>query len=105
MIQISELAVIGNSEFVLGFELIGLNVFEAETAEKLKESFLKCLNDKNIGIIVTNDKSLEKLEPNIKRQVENSINPVLVVLSEKQVAQENLREMIKKAIGIDLLSK
>ncbi|MEM3373597.1 MAG: V-type ATP synthase subunit F [Candidatus Woesearchaeota archaeon] len=95
----------GNSEFVLGFELIGLNVYEAETSDKLKEYFLKCLNDKNIGIIVTNDKTLQKLEPNIKKQVENSLSPVLVVLSDKPGAQENLREMIKKAIGIDLWSK
>ncbi|MEM4397542.1 MAG: V-type ATP synthase subunit F [Candidatus Woesearchaeota archaeon] len=101
----AELAVIGDSEFVLGFELIGLNVYEADSSEKLKESFLKAMNDKNIGIIVTNDKSLQKLEPNIKRQVENSVNPVLVVLSDKSGAQENLREMIKKAIGIDLWSK
>jgi V/A-type H+/Na+-transporting ATPase subunit F len=102
----TELAVIGNNEFVMGFELIGLSkVFEAETAEKIKYSFTKAMGDQNIGIIVTNDAAIEKLEGNFRRQVESSITPVVVVLSSKGGAQENLREMIKKAIGIDLWNK
>jgi vacuolar-type H+-ATPase subunit F/Vma7 len=101
----AELAVIGDSEFVMGFELIGIKVFEGDTREKLKSFYASAINDRGIGIIVTNDKSIEKLDLNFRRQVENSISPVVVVVSASSAGQENLREMIKKAIGIDLWSK
>ena len=102
----SELAVVGESEFVMGFMLIGIKrIFEGDTREKLKDAYTAALNDKSIGIIVTNDKAIDKMEYNFKRIVENSITPVVVVLSTSSSAQENLREMIKKAIGIDLWNK
>ena len=102
----SELAVVGDSEFVMGFQLIGIKkVFEGETKQDLKEKFSQALKDLNIGIIVTNDSSIKKLDQNFRHNVENSITPVVVVLSIDAFAQDNLRDMIKKAIGIDLLAR
>ena len=104
MIKITELAIVGNSEFVMGFELIGIKkIFEGETKEQLKDRFSNALADSKIGIVVTNDKAVNKLDSATRRQVENSVTPVVVVLSTESFAQENLRDMIKKAIGIDLL--
>jgi V/A-type H+-transporting ATPase subunit F len=106
VIKISELAVIGDNEFLMGFELIGIKkTYEGETKEKIREHFSSAMNDRNVGVIVTNDKSLERLEQNYRKQVENSISPVVVVLSTKAGAQDNLRDLIKKSIGIDLWSK
>jgi len=104
---VAELAVVGNSEFVRGFELIGIKkIFEGESREAIKLAFDTALKDYNVGIIVTNNIALDKLEHNFRRQVENSVTPVTVVLtSATGGAQENLREMIKKAIGIDLWNK
>ena len=102
----SELAVVGDSEFVMGFQLIGIKkIFEGETRQELKEKFTQALRDLNVGIIVTNDSSIKKLDQNFRRNVENSITPVVVVLSIDAFAQDNLRDMIKKAIGIDLLAR
>lgn len=102
----SELAVVGDSEFVMGFQLIGIKkIFEGETRQELKEKFTQALRDINVGIIVTNDSSIKKLDQNFRRNVENSITPVVVVLSIDAFAQDNLRDMIKKAIGIDLLAR
>ncbi len=102
----SELAVVGDSEFVMGFQLIGIKkIFEGETKQDLKEKFTQALKDLNIGIIVTNDNAIKKLDQNFRHNVENSITPVVVVLSIDAFAQDNLRDMIKKAIGIDLLAR
>ena len=91
---------------VMGFELIGIKkIFEGESKITLKECYTDALKDPNVGIIVTNDKSLDRIEPSFRRKVENSITPVTVVLSTSTGAQENLRKMIKKAIGIDLWNK
>lgn len=102
----SELAVVGDNEFVMGFELIGIrNIYEGESREKVKDCFSSAMANKEIGIIVTSESALDKLDPSFRRTIENSITPVVVVLSTKPGANDNLREMIKKAIGIDLWSK
>ncbi|MCM2325748.1 MAG: V-type ATP synthase subunit F [Candidatus Woesearchaeota archaeon] len=102
----TEMAVVGNSEFVMGFQLIGIKkVFEGESSVQLKACFQDAMRDTAVGIIVTNDKALEKLDASFRRNVENSITPVTVVLSTNAGAQDNLRDMIKKAIGIDLWNK
>ena len=102
----SELAVVGDSEFIMGFQLIGIKkIFEGETRQELRECYTQALNDFNIGIIVTNNTAIQKLDPYFRRNVENSITPVVVVLSIDEFAQDNLRDMIKKAIGIDLLAR
>jgi vacuolar-type H+-ATPase subunit F/Vma7 len=101
----AELVVIGDNEFVMGFELIGLNSFDGDTKEKLKALYMDAINNKEVGIIVTNDRSIEKIEPSFRRLMENSVSPVVVVVSASSAGQENLRDMIKKAIGIDLWSK
>ncbi len=101
----ADLCVIGNSEFVMGFELIGVKSFEAETGDKLSEIYVKALSDPSIGIIVTNQASLNKVGNTLKKKIINSISPVTVVLSTEEGGQDNIREMIKKAIGIDLLGK
>ena len=99
----TELAVIGSNEFIMGFELIGIKqIFEANTENKLKNTLNDVMNNPNIGIIVIDDKSLSKLNEGFRKKVENSITPVTVVLSEKDMPQSNLKELIKKSIGIDL---
>jgi V/A-type H+/Na+-transporting ATPase subunit F len=101
----AEIAVIGDSEFALGFELIGIKkIVEAESRSSVFSAFSTLMKE-DVGIIVTNDKTIEKLDANFRRSVENSVTPIVVILSEKAVAQDNLRELIKKAIGIDILSK
>ena len=60
-------------------------------------------NFPQIRVDLTNEKALEKDDPNFRRNVENSISPVTVVLSTDMAAQQNLRDMIRKAIGIDLM--
>ena len=100
-----EVAVVGDSELAMGFKLIGIKkIFEAESKEDLKSNFKKALED-DVGVIITNDKAIEKLDQRFRRKVESSISPIIVVLSKESGASENLREMIKKAIGIDLWNK
>lgn len=102
----AELAVVGDNEFVMGFQLIGIKkVFEGESKPELKKCFEDSLKDEKIGIVVTNDKALSKLDSSTRRQVENSVTPVVVTLSLSSFAQDNLRDMIKKAIGIDLMNR
>ncbi|MFH2021507.1 MAG: V-type ATP synthase subunit F [archaeon] len=97
---------VGDNDFVLGFKLIGIRrIYKGSTAEELRGVFSSVISDKSIGILVTDEQSISKLDPVYRKTVENSISPVVVVLSKNDSGQQNLRDLIKKAIGIDLMAK
>ena len=94
-----EIAVIGDEEFTLGFQLAGVKkVFNPEDySEKIKE----LVKRDDLGILVTQDRDLKQLPKRIRGEVENSVEPVVVSLSET-AESERLQEKIKKAIGADI---
>jgi vacuolar-type H+-ATPase subunit F/Vma7 len=94
----SELAVIGDSTFTLGFRLTGIKRVVNIKEEKDMSGLL---NDKGLGIVITNQHTFDSFSEQLKEDVTNSIQPVAVVVSDKP--QEELRNMIIKAIGVDLL--
>ncbi len=95
-----KLAVMGNEEFVLGFQLAGIrNVFKVSKnplndVEEIKKK-------KDIGIVIIEENILENMDPHDRSDIEDSISPVFVQLSEI-AEQESLRKLIKKSIGVDL---
>lgn len=57
-----EIAVIGNSEFILGFRLAGITkTYAAESDEKVVEYVHKVLDDGKIGILVLNSSDMAKI--------------------------------------------
>ena len=100
-----EIAVVGDSEFAMGFQLIGIKkVFLGSTSHDIKSCFEEAMSP-DIGLVVTNDRAVSKLDPISRKRVESSVSPIILILSKESMAQENLRDMIKKAIGIDLMNR
>ena len=94
------LAVIGTSEFIVGFNLAGItNTFEA--TDNPLDDINKCKKIEGIGIVVIEESVLEKLDAHDKLAVEDSVEPVFIPIS-KEATQEGLRRLIKKSIGVDL---
>ncbi|QZY00174.1 V-type ATP synthase subunit F [Halobaculum rubrum] len=102
-----EIAVIGSPEFTTGFRLAGVrkceNVPDDEKDERLDEAVEETLADDGVGIVVMLDEDLEHLSRTVRRDVEGSVEPVLVTLGGG--AGSGLREQIKRAIGIDLMDE
>ncbi|MFC6787552.1 V-type ATP synthase subunit F [Halobaculum halobium] len=102
-----EIAVIGSPEFTTGFRLAGVrkceNVPEAEKDDRLDEAVEGTLADEDVGIVVMRDEDLDHLSRTVRRDVEGSVEPVLVTLGGG--AGSGLREQIKRAIGIDLMDE
>lgn len=95
-----KLAVVGGSEFVVGFQLAGIKDAIEVTNNYFNE--LKNLkNRKNIGIIVVDERIMEKLDAHQKTEIEASVDPVFIPLSTKS-EQDSLKRLIKKSIGVDL---
>lgn len=95
-----EIAVAGASKFVLGFQLTGIRhtyEIEANPYQKLKE----IMSNEKIGIIIAEESIIKKLDEHDRNEIESSVRPVMIVLSE-EANSESLRKMIRKSIGIDL---
>ena len=103
-----EIAVVGSPEFTTGFRLAGVrkfaNVPDEEKDEQLDDAVTETLADEDIGIVVMHDDDLEYLSRDVRKDVETSVEPVVVTLG-GGAGSGSLREQIKRAIGIDLMEQ
>jgi V/A-type H+-transporting ATPase subunit F len=101
-----EIAVVGSPDFTTGFRLAGVRRFEnvpdADKDEQLDDAVESVLDDENVGIVVMHDEDTEYLSRTVRQRVETSVEPVVVTLG-GGTGSGNLREQIKRAIGIDLM--
>ncbi|HJJ36325.1 MAG TPA: V-type ATP synthase subunit F [Methanocorpusculum sp.] len=97
-----EIAVIGKKDFVIGFQLAGIQkTYSAETPDQLAEVIQKVMDDANVGILVLQATDLESLPRRLQVIIENSVRPTIVTLG-GQEAGLSLRERIKRSVGVDL---
>lgn len=94
-----EFAVLGSEEFVLGFRLAGVRRIYAAQPDEMEPKLLDLINDSSIGILAVNSSEMSKVSANARRRAMESISPVII-----QVGGEegDLREKVKRAIGVDL---
>ncbi|MEM3781556.1 MAG: V-type ATP synthase subunit F [Candidatus Micrarchaeaceae archaeon] len=100
-----KIAIIGNELLCTGFELAGVDdTYLATTAEQAQNSVKELLNRQDIGIIGIGSGLLKDIEPSLLRKLEISAMPIVVALPDygEPVAEDELRGLIIRAIGIDL---
>ena len=97
-----EIAVIGNSEFILGFRLAGIRkTYAAENDDKLQECVNSVLADGQVGILVLNSSDMERLPRRLRTTLENSVKPTVIALGGEEGGL-SMREKIKRSVGVDL---
>ena len=97
-----EIAVIGNSEFILGFRLAGIRkTYAAENDEKRNEYITSVLQDVQVGILVLNNSDLEKIPRRLRTTLENSVRPTVIAIGAEEGGL-TMRERIKRSVGVDL---
>jgi len=94
----SKIVVFGNEEFVLGFELVGIETYLIEELEEIISN-----KESDIGIVVISSDDYEKLSLRIKNTISKLLKPIVVILSEDDIKGNSLREKIISAMGVDLL--
>ena len=98
-----EIAVIGNSEFILGFRLAGIRkTFAAENDEKLVEHITSVLADNDVAILVLNSSDMEKVPRKLRATLENSVRPTVIAIGGDEEGGLSMREKIKRSVGVDL---
>ncbi len=94
-----EIAVIGSDEFVLGFRLAGVRRVFVANPDNYQEKMLEAMSQPSIGILAVDAKDLDNLSFTVRHKVMDSIQPVVVPVGGDQ---SDLREKVKRAIGVDL---
>lgn len=87
---------IGEEEFTLGFELVGIPGHRIEELETL-------LNEQNAGIVILSQQDYDKQDKRLQQRIDQSIKPIVVILSEEDIKGGHLRDAVIRALGVDVL--
>ena len=97
-----EIAVIGSSEFVLGFRLAGVRkTYPVESDEKLAEYITRVLDDGTVGILVLQSRDMNRIPRRLQTTLENSVKPTVIAVGAEEGGL-SMRERIKRSVGVDL---
>ena len=99
-----QVAVVGNQEFVLGFQLAGVEKAFPLPKDTAENTLKELMTHEDIGLIIIEEKSLDSLSEEMREIVSDSIEPVFLTITEKD-ENEEMRRLIKKSIGVDLWDK
>jgi V/A-type H+-transporting ATPase subunit F len=97
-----EIAVVGNSEFVIGFRLAGIKrIYAADRDEKFIEHVTSILGSDDVGILVLKGSDMERLPPRLRTTLEESVKPTVIAIGGEEGGL-SMRERIKRSVGVDL---
>ena len=96
-----EIAVVGTTEFTLGFQLAGVTrLHHPADLEETAKVLRSLLNQIEVGIIVIDSADLTQMPERLRQQVSDSITPTVLGIGTEE--DNTLRESIKSALGVDL---
>lgn len=104
----SKILVLGDAALVSGFSLAGIETTIQTSETSFQSDLEKALANPEFGIIVVPEMYLSKLNWQLKRKLETLAYPVLVPMpdySGNSVEGDQIRSMIKRALGFDLGKK
>jgi V/A-type H+-transporting ATPase subunit F len=96
-----EIAVVGNSDFAIGFRLAGIRKTYDVTSSDIESKIQSVLSDKNVAILIVHNDDLRMLFPHIRQILDDSVEPTVIAIGGKGEST-NLRDKIKQAVGVDL---
>lgn len=97
-----QIGVMGSPDFVLGFNLAGIRRTYPVESQDFPQELDRVLSERDdLGILIVEGSELESLPPLLRKKVSNSLDPVVIAMGEG-AGESDLREKVKRAIGIDL---
>ncbi|MCJ7429340.1 MAG: V-type ATP synthase subunit F [Candidatus Nanohaloarchaeota archaeon QJJ-5] len=100
--KLKDIAVIGDQQLCLGFQLAGVTeTYDIDDDDESFENRLDTLMEQDYGILITKHDYLAQLPKKKRLDVQNSVEPVVVTLSDSGESGD-LRAKIKQAIGVDI---
>ena len=96
-----EIAVVGTTEFTLGFQLAGVTrLHHPADLEETAKVLRSLLDQIEVGIIVIDSADLTQMPERLRQQVSDSITPTVLGIGTEE--DNTLRESNKSALGVEL---
>jgi vacuolar-type H+-ATPase subunit F/Vma7 len=98
--------VIGDSDMITGFRLVGIEGIEASTIDEARQAFHKSLSLSDIGVIIISEAffSDTSLREEVDKVRQERVTPLIVEIpgSKGMADKMQLSEMISKILGIKI---
>ena len=96
-----EIAIVGTSEFTLGFQLAGITrLHNPENDEEMSDTLRSLLDERDIGIVVLDAADITRMPEKLRQRLSDSISPTILGIGTEE--DNTLRETIRSALGVDL---
>ena len=96
------ITVVGTPDFILGFRLAGIRTTYAETTN-LETRLTQILTEGQASILILHDEDFTRLPAAMKRRLRESRTPIVISVGSRE--EDDLRDKIKRVIGIDLYNR
>ena len=98
--------VIGDSDMVTGFRLVGFEGIEVTSAEEARVAFEKALTRKDLAIVIVSEEF--SAYPQIQEEIYNArrerISPLIVEMpgSRRKTSEIRMSDLISKTLGVKM---
>jgi V/A-type H+-transporting ATPase subunit F len=100
-----KIAVMGDTDSVLGFKALGLEVCPVSTPEEGREALHKMAKE-NYAIIYMTEQLAAQLQPDIARY-QDALTPAIILIPGKEgslgIGMANVKTAVERAVGADIL--
>ena len=96
-----QLTVLGNENFVLGFKLAGVKNTIISQQEELDKKIEVLVESQEANILIMEQNDFDFISNKSKKILDKSFLPIVITISEKK-DKSDIRELIKKSLGVDL---
>ncbi|VVC04631.1 V-type ATP synthase subunit F [Candidatus Burarchaeum australiense] len=103
-----KIVVIGDSTLVTGFRLAGVTEYYLATGRDAEAKLAELMETGAAGVIIVPEEIMVDMDWRLKKKIEAAAKPVVVPVPGRKgpVGEaESLREMVKRALGFDLMQK
>lgn len=100
-----KLLVIGDEPLAVGFKLAGIEHVQQATKENFQQHLEAALNDKEYGVIVVNEMMFNNVDWRLKKRIDANPYPIIIQMpdaSGSKIEGEDIRTLVKRALGIDI---
>ncbi len=102
----SNIAIIGEREIIIGFSLVGFQLFPVTDSIEAKNALEKCINTSNFRIVFITDNIAQLMIEEIEKFQRTSKISICILpdrIKDSELSREILRKNVEKAVGTDIL--
>ncbi|MCL5100251.1 MAG: V-type ATP synthase subunit F [Candidatus Marsarchaeota archaeon] len=104
--QFDRIAVVGEREIALGFELVGVSDVFISSGEEAVKKLGEIMGGKDYGLVIVSDSVRRKMGSAMLRAAETALKPLVVFVPAPTAGEEeeSVEALAKRVLGVDIKS-